>query len=261
MNPLKAVGNAVKSAVKKRVEIPLRVVAIEQCSKNIKRFVFEDESKVLDATHESGYLKMHFPVAEDSEETKTRSYTIREVDESRHRVVIDFVCHGTNGPASAWAMRAEVGDVITAFGPGPSKLADASKSWFLIVGDMTSLPAIAVNLKTLPTDAKGYAIIEIEDESDIQVLDKPAGVELQWVVHKDHASSVAVMRDAVQEKEWLEGDYYVWIASEFEVARMLRKFLQAERGLQKGHYYISSYWKVGDTDEGNKRAKKQDGGF
>lgn len=261
MNPLKVVGDAVQSATKKRVEIPLRVIEIEQYSKNIKRFVFADETKVLGTANESGYLKMHFPVTEGGDETKTRSYTIRAVDESTNHVVIDFVCHGINGPASAWAMRAQVGDVIATFGPGPSKLVDVSKDWFLVAGDMTSLPAIAVNLKMLPAHAKGYAIIEIEDESDKQELEKPAGVELDWLVNSDHKASAGLMRDAVQAKKWLDGDCYVWIASEFEVARDLRNFLKEERDLQKGQYYISSYWKLGDTDEGNKRAKKLDGGF
>lgn len=253
---------------RQRTDIALRVVHIEQPSQNIRRFVFSDETEVLTAANESDYLKMHFPVQEggnSAAETRTRSYTLREVDEECHQVTIDFVCHNTgvhgNGPAAAWAARAQAGDTIAAFGPGPGKHIDTDRDWFLVAGDMTSLPAISVHLKNLPADARGYAIIEIADENDRQPLQLPDGIELEWVINSNHADSASVMRSRLAEKPWLEGAYYVWIASEFSVARTLRTFLQEQRDMQKGQYYISSYWKLGDTDEGNKKAKKADGGF
>lgn len=249
-----------KATSNKRMEIPLQVFSVEQLSKNIKRFVFVDGSKLLKQENESGYLKINFP-QRNTDASKARSYTIREVDTKNHYVTIDFVCHGVDGPASAWAAQAQKGDNIIAFGPGPNKLVDVKKDWFFIVGDMTSLPAIAVNLKTLPANAKGYVIIEIEDPSDKQQLQKPDALELEWVVNPDPNASAAIMRDKTAARPWLDGTPSVWIAAEFTVARTLRTFLQSERGITKEQYYISSYWKLGDTDEGNKRAKKLDGGF
>lgn len=263
-----------------RTELLLRVASIEQLSPSISRFVFTDASKVLTVANESDYLKMHFPIPSANHAalaTKTRSYTIRKVDESHHQVTIDFVCHTdnaadnrdsnqstgghTNGVAAAWAARATIGDTISAYGPGLGKPIDTSKDWFLVVGDMTSLPAIAVHLKNLPASAQGYVMIEVAHERDQQPLQLPKGMALEWIINNNYADSPSIMRNKVAEKAWLDGAYYAWIASEFDVARTLRSFLQESRNMQKGQYYISSYWKLGDTDEGNKKAKKADGGF
>lgn len=253
----------------------LRVTSVEQISANIIRIIFHDTSGLLTTASEGDYLKMCFPLpaektadstaADNSHApqppTRTRSYTIREADQRTGRTVIDFVCHEPGGPAAEWAARAQPGDSITAYGPGPGKPIDSDRSWFLAAADMTSLPALAVHLKNLPPQARGYAIIEVGSADDRQPLQHPAGVELEWVINSRHDSSPSIMHEKIAAKNWLSGDCFVWIASEFEVARTLRNFLQSERNLQKGQYYISSYWKLGDTDEGNKKAKKRDGGF
>lgn len=254
----------------RRAEMTLRVSAVEPLSANITRIVFHDTSGLLSRANEGDYLKMCFPLVsgnaagksnEATAPTRTRSYTIREADQSSGRIVIDFVCHEPAGPAAEWATRTQAGESITAYGPGPGKPIDSQCSWFLAAADMTALPALAVHLKNLPAQARGYAIIEIGCADDRQPLQHPDGVELEWVINSDHKSSPSIMREKVAAKDWLSGDCFVWIASEFEVARTLRNFLQTERNLQKGQYYISSYWKLGDTDEGNKKAKKHDGGF
>ena len=57
---------------------------------------------------------------------------------------------------------------------------------------------------------------------------------------------------------WLEGEPYVWIAGEFEIMREGRKFVRKEKRVDKKSSYISSYWKIGETDEGMKIAKALD---
>lgn len=239
-----------------------KIVSITQISKNIKRMIFLDTSRTLKKVHESGYLKLQLA---DNDGTKVRSYTIREVDENLHHVMIDFVCHAvTNGlhkgPALTWAMQANVDDTIMVIGPGAGKLADPELDWFFIVGDMTALPAIAVNLKKLPKHAKGYAIIEVADASDIQNLKKPEHIDIQWLINADPTDSAKQLLTQVKKNLWLAGTPYVWVATEFDSARALRQYFRDNHNITKNRY-ISSYWKLGETDEGNKRAKKRDGGF
>ncbi len=69
------------------------------------------------------------------------------------------------------------------------------------------------------------------------------------------------MLSAIANKEWLAGNPYVWIASEFDSARALRKFFKKDKAIDKNQFYHSSYWKRGVSAEGNKKAKKEDGGF
>lgn len=79
-----------------------------------------------------------------------------------------LVLHEDAGRASEWAKNARPGGNILIGGPGPKKLLDNTADWCLLVGDMTALPAISVNIEQLPADARGYAVIEVTDESDIQ---------------------------------------------------------------------------------------------
>ena len=65
-------------------------------------------------------------------------------------------------------MNAQPGNRILVGGPGPRKLINTSADWILLAGDMTALPAIKINLAHLPRDAKGYVVLEVVDESDIQ---------------------------------------------------------------------------------------------
>ena len=226
-----------------------------------------DELAGFPPDQESGYIKLHFPPEKhgifafgNSRKPRLRTYTIRSFNPVARELDVDFVVHGDNGPASAWALGARPGDSIGLTGPGGKKLVDMNADWFFIVGDMTALPAISVNLEQMPGDARGYAVLEVMQEDDCQRLDAPAGIEIHWVVnpHPDRPNSI--LADAAKTLPWLEGKANVWLATEFATMRALRSYFKKERGVDRSEIYASSYWKMGDTDEGNKRAKQNDPG-
>ncbi len=206
---------------------------------------------------ESGYVKLVLGSG-TGDKPLMRSYTIRAFDASRRELTLDFVDHGDTGPASAWARRASAGDRITIAGPGEKKLADPDADWFLLAADMSALPALAVNLERLPADARGYAVIEILSEADRQTINAPAGIDVQWIVNPDNERENTVLADAIRNIEWLPGTPYPWFAGEFSTMRILRRYFRDEQGIDKRAMYLSSYWKIGDTDEGMKRAKRMD---
>lgn len=208
---------------------------------------------------ESGYVKLLLPVTNsEPEKCVKRSYTVRAFDATVGELTLDFVAHGDNGPASAWAIHVQLGDSITIDGPGAVKLLDATADWFFIAGDMTALPAVSVNLEKLPEDAKGYAVIEIMTEDDKQVLAAPKGIAIHWVINPHPDKVNTCLLDAVKELPWQDGIANIWVASEFESMRHLRRYFKQTRGVERGQIYASSYWKMGETDEGNKAAKKMD---
>ncbi|WP_444928167.1 siderophore-interacting protein [Microbulbifer sp. TRSA002] len=237
-----------------KVTRELVVIRRTQVTENMLRITLGgDDLKTLAPNQESAYIKFLFPQA-GSERPLLRSYTIRHQRETE--IDIDFALHEHEGPALSWALKTQPGDTILTRGPGPKKMTNPEADWFLLLGDMTALPAISVNLAELPKDAKGYALIEISSEADIQELEHPENLQIQWIINP--APSGEKLLEKLQALTWLDGQASVWAACEFDSMRTLRQFFKQERVIPKTHIYISSYWKIGQSDEGHKLAKRMD---
>lgn len=204
---------------------------------------------------ESAYIKLMFPQGEDARPLlRTYTVSVQRDDE----IDVDFALHEAEGPASTWARNTKAGDQILVGGPGPKKLINNDADWFLLVGDMTALPAITVKLAQLPADARGYAVLEVTTEADQQTLKKPDNVEIQWVVNPHPNADSSPLLDSVKSLTWLEGQPAVWAACEFHSMRVLRQYFKVERDVPKTHLYVSSYWKVDSTEDQHKVVKSQD---
>ncbi|TBV02881.1 siderophore-interacting protein [Phytopseudomonas dryadis] len=207
------------------------------------------------ADQESAYIKLIFP-APGSDRPLMRTYTVRH--QRPDQFDVDFVLHEDAGPAAAWAKAARPGDSIVVGGPGPKKLVDNSADWFLIVGDMTALPALSVNLEQLQADARGHALIEVIDERDIQPLRHPAGIRLHWLVNPHPGEDSQLLVEHARALDWLPGRPSIWAACEFASMRALRQFFRGERQVQRQNLYISSYWKLDSSEDQHKVAKRED---
>lgn len=185
-----------------------------------------------------------------------RTYTVRS--QRDNEIDVDFVLHEHGGPAAKWAESVQIGDKIILGGPGPKKLLNPNANWYLIVGDMTALPAISGNLEQLDASAVGHAIIEIIDETDIQELEVPEGVEVHWVINPTPGQNRDQLVNFVKNIEWRVGTPSVWAACEFHSMQKLRSYFREERDLDKHSLYISSYWKHGTNEDEHKIAKNID---
>lgn len=206
-----------------------------------------------------GYVKLRLPVSDDR--TCVRTYTIR--DQSAETIDVDFALHGSvdqAGPATRWAMNAQNGDTIHVGGPGKAKPLPVGGGPYLLVGDMTSLPAILVNLEALPDDAEGHAIVLVRDANDVQDVRKPRGVSIQWLVDPDLGANPALLADAARDLNSISEFTYAWVACEFEAMKLLRQLLRVEHDFGKERLYISSYWKRGLVEDDHKQIKRADAG-
>jgi NADPH-dependent ferric siderophore reductase len=178
----------------------LDVVAKRQVTPNMLRVTlggpgmadFPDEQT-------SGYVKLLVPDAAAGREV-VRTYTVRS-----HRadeIDVDFALHEECGPATLWAMNTAAGDSIMVGGPGPRKLVHPEADWYLLVGDMTALPAISGNLELLPDTAIGTAVIEVMDEADIQDLQKPPHLNIKWVINPRPGHDSAPLDERVRSVQW-----------------------------------------------------------
>ena len=121
---------------------------------------------------------------------------------------------------------------------------------------MTALPAISVNLKRLPADARGHAVIEVIDRDDIQPLEAPANVDIHWLVNPHPGGRDNALLDRVKQLTWPDGRPSVWCACEFSNMRELRDHLRARPGIDRGNLYVSSYWKLGANENEHKELKR-----
>jgi len=253
----------------------LTVIASQQLTPNMQRIRFQaDDLSHFPADAEGGYIKLLFTSQGDTdisqlatdERPKMRTYTIRHLRQALNQLDVDFVRHAHSaidltvnsqrgGFASAWAQSARTGDTISIAGPGKIKPLNLHLDWYFLVADMTALPALAAQLTKLPATAKGYAVIEINHADDQQILIKPDGIALVWVIAHSAKSNLT---SQVQGLTWLSGQASVWCACEFSTMRVLRRYFRNEKAVDKDNIYISSYWKVGCTEDGHKIAKRDD---
>lgn len=123
-----------------------------------------------------------------------RTYTLREVDADRGEMAVEFVVHGTEGPASAWAIQATPGDGLRIVAPcvgdyegdsgGYEWLPPAEMNHALLIGDETALPAIKGILEQLaqqPTPVQVQAFIEVPLAADCVDMSVFAFAEVHWL--------------------------------------------------------------------------------
>jgi NADPH-dependent ferric siderophore reductase len=243
----------------------LTLVGSTQITPNMQRLTFFSETlSQLANDCEGGYIKLMFNSEGGTDLTglsneqrpNMRTYTIRKFDQTTNTIEVDFVRHITDdqscGFAARWAMQAEIGSRIHMGGPGPVSELNLEADWFFMVADMTALPALAAKVKSLPSNAKGYAVIKVIEKCDIQHFPSPAGLNIIWI--EEHESLEANVRNL----PWLEGKVAVWTACEFDSMRALRQYFRNEKEVERGNIYISSYWKQGVSEEGHKVIKQQD---
>ncbi|QHN26133.1 siderophore-interacting protein [Gordonia pseudamarae] len=204
-----------------------------------------------------------------------RTYTIRAVDAEAKELVIDFVVHGEEGVAGAWASTAQPGETVRFLGPGSGYRPRRDAPWHLLACDESGLPAVAAALEALPEDAVAQVFIEVATAADELDLVAPAGATITWLhrgagadeVGDDLTGANAPLVAAVKAAPWLDGEPQVFIHGEAgAVMQNLRGYIRKERGVSAANASISGYWRRGRTEEGfrewkaSQRAAEESGG-
>lgn len=172
----------------------------------------------------SGADRLHMP-----------AYTIRRIDPGAGWLDVDVFLHG-NGPTCAWAEGVTTGAEVGMTGPGGGWHPDARE--LVLAGDETALPAIARMLEAAAPEARGTALIEVEDSGDIDDLARPPGVELIWL---DRSKGSLGLLEALQQVVTSPGPY-VWFAAEKALAACARGYLREGVGLGRGKCHAAAYW-------------------
>ncbi|MGO1798259.1 MAG: siderophore-interacting protein [Microbacteriaceae bacterium] len=260
-----------------RPQIVLEVIETIRLTPHLVRIVAGGPG--ISAVEENGftdaYTKMLFAPAEagltppyDMEQLReelpiellpsTRTYSIRRFELDAGRVWIDFVTHGDEGVAGPWATNAQPGDPVVLGGIGGGYAPDAAADWHLLVGDESSIPAIAAALEAMPADAVGTALMEVQNESEQLDLIAPDGIEVRWLHRGDsQAGSTDLLVDAVRALDWRDGRVQVFAHGERGAMKQLRPHLTEERGLDRTQLSLSAYWALGRREDAFQAEKRE----
>ncbi|MBH9369480.1 siderophore-interacting protein [Pseudomonas aeruginosa] len=252
----------------------------EQLSPALTRFVFGGpevaEMKTLAADQR---IKIFFPDAsgqppslpggsewyqayrsvEPARRPPMRTYTIRALRAEQEEVDVEFVLHGENGPASAWATHARIGDRLQLAAPNRQYGDDpggyewkppAGVRHILLIADETALPAVAGILEELAGEAEPpvvEAFLEVPGEADI--LDLPAipGARLHWLPRHQagiHSRNGERMIEAARQARLPEREVAGGAAQELEDIDIDEEILWELASPESGSFYA---WGAGES--------------
>ncbi|GAB3047389.1 siderophore-interacting protein [Sediminivirga luteola] len=216
----------------------------------------------------------------ESERNPIRTYTVRDIRPAEREIDVDFVVHGTEGPASAWALSAAPGDELIVIGPdGRHENAGAGIEWspgtateVLLAGDETAVPAICAILESLPETFTGEAYLEVPSEQDVLPVRTASAVAVHWLPRDGAALGeplTAAVRDwgrrrsegaagggeefaeiGAEDPLWEVSEpegfrEYAWLAGEAGVITALRRHMVKDLGLSRKQVSFMGYWKRG----------------
>ncbi|EMO4461869.1 siderophore-interacting protein [Pseudomonas aeruginosa] len=252
----------------------------EQLSPALTRFVFGGpevaEMKTLAADQR---IKIFFPDAsgqppnlpggsewyqayrsvEPARRPPMRTYTIRALRAEQEEVDVEFVLHGENGPASAWATHARIGDRLQLAAPNRQYGDDpggyewkppAGVRHILLIADETALPAVAGILEELAGEAEPpvvEAFLEVPGEADI--LDLPAipAARLHWLPRHQggiHSRNGERMIEAARQARLPEREVAGGAAQELEDIDIDEEILWELASPESGSFYA---WVAGES--------------
>ncbi|MFH8251625.1 siderophore-interacting protein [Microbacterium sp. B2969] len=202
-----------------------------------------------------GYLR--FLRIPDGMRPVMRNYTVRAfrpaTADRGAELDVDFVLHGsaadgTAGPASRWAETCTAGESVVLIDEGLAFNPERGTDRVVLASDETGLPAIAGICASLPADASGLAIIEVPSAVDALEFDRPAGIDVRWVVRehgvKPGEPAFRILAE-LPERDLPAQPYHAFIVGEQALPTGARRHLVSERGVPKDLVSFCGYWRVG----------------
>lgn len=225
----------------------LSVKGITNVTPNMLRILFEGADLAdFSSPGADDHVKLFIPT-QNGEDDK-RDYTPRFYDKASGTLAIDFALHEA-GPATRWALNAKTGDVLTVAGPRGSLLIEPNFDWWLLAGDETAIPAISRRIEELPAGVKVTSIITVTAAQEEQVLKTSAQHQAIWVYRPAaQANDPAPMLEALKSFTLPEGDGFIWLAAEANVARAARDYLINIAGHPSAWMKAAGYWVKGEAD-------------
>jgi NADPH-dependent ferric siderophore reductase len=175
-----------------------------------------------------------------------REYTVRRFDPEAREIDVRILVHG-GGPVADWAVRAVAGDEVGVVGPRVSEVMPDGFANYLLVGDLTAVPAIARWLSELPEGATAQVLIAARSEEDVVELKCAQPISVLWSTEGGlpEADRLPSMLGALAP---YSPDTFAWAAGEALAMRGVRRALLAKPELTGETVKITGYWRRARAD-------------
>jgi NADPH-dependent ferric siderophore reductase len=191
------------------------------------------------------HVKLFFP-AEAA--PVMRDFTPRHYDAAAGELWIDFYLHET-GPAATWAAQVAVGHTVVVGGPRGSALISLEGiDSHVLIGDETALPAIGRRLAELPPNTSALVLRESDGGAKSYPLQSRAPVKVVEVARDGQGAAPAQeIIETLRNLTLPAGRCFIWVATESQAARAIRRYLTDERGLDRHWIKAAGYWQRGTS--------------
>ncbi|MEO3406737.1 siderophore-interacting protein [Mucilaginibacter sp. CAU 1740] len=186
-----------------------------------------------------------------------RTYTTRHIDFVEKELWIDFVAHGDNGPASAWANRAQPGGSLGIGMKEGRRPLFPEVDEYILIGDSTALPVISAMLEQLPAGTSAKVVLEVHGKEDELKLSSKARFDLQWV-HNTHPEQNSNLVEVVRGMDLPDKKQFVFAAAEYHTVKNLKSYFRDELGWKSENYSIVSYWKRGESEDQSSAQRREE---
>ncbi|QWT86851.1 siderophore-interacting protein [Chryseobacterium sp. PCH239] len=215
------------------------------------RVIFNIDKKQTEllANVKSGSNNKIFIPAEEENIALIRTYTNRKIDLEEKELSIDFVAHGDNGPASAWALKANPGDVLEIGMKESTKPLIPDADFYLMAGDATALPVTCAIAEQFPSYVRAKIILEVAGKEDELILCSAADLSVEWL-HNPHPEQGSMLAEVVKSVQFPSGvlKEYVYIAAEYTTVHELRTYFKTNLKWDTQALYACSYWRAGQPE-------------
>jgi len=278
----KFVSNTATMATINAIEqIKVRLVKREYLSPHLIRLTLKGEEvyKFADTTigtnnkifiPPAGIDVIHFPQYDVSQQQwiypearvapAVRTYTHRGIDLEQQLLLIDFVAHGDEGPASAWAIHAPIGAILgIAMRTHKTELYPVAER-YILVGDATAIPVISAILEDLPGAARAQVFLEVQSAADRIKIRTAAQVDYHWILNPKPEKASGLADHVIEELSNESGSFsqFAYVAAEYQTVQVLRKFFRKDLAWTKEELYAYSYWRRGMAEDRSAKERQQE---
>ncbi|ADU11807.1 siderophore-interacting protein [Asticcacaulis excentricus] len=218
----------------------LRVAERIRLTPHMLRLVLSGDLEGFQSLGFDDHVKLLFPDPQGGDTPVMRDYTPRAFDVSKGLLTLDFALHEPAGPATQWALQAQIGEILHIGGPRGSQVWPDAFAHYLLIGDETALPAIGRRLETAPAGQPITVLAVVENAAERQTWITQAKADIRWL-YRAQADDVLIAINALT----LPEDALVWVAGEAHWAKMVRSHLH-DKGLNPKGIKASGYWLKGE---------------